>query len=405
MLAEILRNHTAPIAVWIVLAIVRGSLSIVLAVLGACAEYTLPSITLNAFRSVLSTIALTIILACYAVISQPFRKSISGLLTRSGIGKLIFMAFFQNALPFTLFTEAGIHLAPTIGGLFFASVPFFTLMMSKLFLPEETMFHRANVVAIILGLGGVTVGSMSHIFTPTQSNDGASRALVIASFFFYFIGAVSWGLAAVFWRKYCNDMHFLAAAWGQSFFTMFMAWPIALIVDYNYGPDPYPIHFSYFAQSFVQWQTWLALLWAGLLSGVGSAIMNFYLMKTIGPVKATATLCLVPPISSIEGNAILQEWVGAPAGYIVLNVIGQAMLITALAVQLRREAQKLEARREAVQRERARTLLEPSTAKSLVIPLRMSELTTFDGDTANGDADMYIAFDEETDSGDRKSVV
>lgn len=37
------------------------------------------------------------------------------------------------------------------------------------------MFHRANVVAIILGLGGVTVGSMSHIFTPTQSNDGASR--------------------------------------------------------------------------------------------------------------------------------------------------------------------------------------------------------------------------------------
>lgn len=75
------------------------------------------------------------------------------------------------------------------------------------------------------------------------------------------------------------------------------------------------------------------------------------------------------------------------------------MLITALAVQLRREAQKLEARREAVQRERARTLLEPSTAKSLVIPLRMSELTTFDGDTANGDADMYIAFDEETDSG------
>lgn len=171
---------------------------------------------------------------------------------------------------------------------------------------------------------------------------------MIASFFFYFIGAVSWGLAAgidaehvswalsraVFWRKYCNDMHFLAAAWGQSFFTMFMAWPIALIVDYNYGPDPYPIHFSYFAQSFVQWQTWLALLWAGLLSGVGSAIMNFYLMKTIGmphkksllihagPVKATATLCLVPPISSIEGNAILQEWVGAPAGYIVLNVIG-----------------------------------------------------------------------------------
>lgn len=44
MLAEILRNHTAPIAVWIVLAIVRGSLSIVLAVLGACAEYTLPSV-------------------------------------------------------------------------------------------------------------------------------------------------------------------------------------------------------------------------------------------------------------------------------------------------------------------------------------------------------------------------
>ena len=118
---------------------------------------------------------------------------------------------------------------------------------------------------------------------------------------------------------------------------MFMSWPIALIVDYNYGPDPYPKHFSYFSQSFVQWQTWLALLWAGLLSGVGSAIMNFYLMKTIGkcccicecdidgisgPVKATATLCLVPPISAIEGNAVMHEWFGAPAGYIVLNVIG-----------------------------------------------------------------------------------
>jgi len=85
------------------------------------------------------------------------------------------------------------------------------------------------------------------------------------------------------------------------------------------------------------------------------------------------------------------------------HVLGQIMLVTALVVQLRREALKSGARK--ASRERAKTLLRKndksyvppdiaSGPKRIATPLETFNMLVFDGDATLTDTNMYYEFDD-----------
>eukprot|EP00698_Gefionella_okellyi_P006045 TRINITY_DN154_c0_g1_i1.p1 TRINITY_DN154_c0_g1~~TRINITY_DN154_c0_g1_i1.p1 ORF type:complete len:460 (-),score=71.21 TRINITY_DN154_c0_g1_i1:59-1438(-) len=323
-----------PFVMWCLLAIVRGSLSTVLAAIqrGNTGK-TLPSITLNASRLVISTFTLSVIVSCYACYSPHFRKRFRELCTWKNFFKLAFIGGFQHFLPFTLYAEGLRQLSPSIGSLYYAAVPFLTLIIQKLIMWRDTSLTKLQLFAIFFAFSGLVIGSLCHVAV----SGAQTQPLTIASYFFFFSAATLWAVAGAFWKKFGGGIHFLFATWAQSCFATTYAWIAASIVDYNFGPPPFPPHWSYFGQSFREPHLWVGLLWTALLDGTGASIIHFYLYATVGPVLTTGTLCLVPPISSIEENAYLHEWAGKPALYISLLILGQVLLVFGLILELKAE--------------------------------------------------------------------
>jgi len=223
---------------------------------------------------------------------------------RSILPKTLVTAIFATALPFFLIATGEQHIDSGVAAVLNSTMPFWTAVLTALFLPHERL-GRGALWGLAIGFGGVLVLSSPDLMHLTDSSFLGQLAVVAA--------ALSYGAALVFARGTLAGEDPVLVATLQLILGALVMWPLAFAVSGG-GPN-----------IDVGLKAWLAWITLGCL-GTGVAYIAYYwLMVNIG-VLVSAVTYFPPVIGLFLGWLVLDETLGA-------NVIaGAALIILGVAV-------------------------------------------------------------------------
>jgi drug/metabolite transporter (DMT)-like permease len=220
--------------------------------------------------------------------------------SRSLVLRVAAMALMGNVVPFLLIASAETRIASGTASVLNATVPIFTTMIAVALLEEETL-TPTRVFGLVLALFGVVVLTGADI-ADLGSDVLGDLGVVLA--------AAMYGCGAVYARRALHGedpstVTLLTMAWAAAFL-----FPVLMVARAG-QPD-----FS------LSLKAWGAILCLGLV-GTGAAYIAYYwLIATLGSVRAVLVTYIVPVVGVFLGWVVLGESVG-------LNTIAGGLLIVA----------------------------------------------------------------------------
>ena len=198
---------------------------------------------------------------------------------KSHLPGILILAVFNNALPFTMFSYASLGATSNMLGILNGTTAFMTMVVPYFWLKEGISVKQ--VAGLALGFCGILV-----LVNP------ANGSITSASAMFALTGALCYSFCAAYIQKYqLNANKFVLIGWAMLFGGVMMI-PLAL---FNL-PDHMPSSDSF-----------LALLWLGVVS-TGLAYLGYVrLIERIGAVRSSTVTYLLPVFSILWGSIFLQE--------------------------------------------------------------------------------------------------
>ena len=198
---------------------------------------------------------------------------------KSHLPGILILAVFNNALPFTMFSYASLGATSNMLGILNGTTAFMTMVVGYFWLKEGISLKQ--VAGLALGFCGILV-----LVNP------ANGSITSASAMFALTGALCYSFCAAYIQKYqLNANKFVLIGWSMLFGGVMMI-PLAL---FNL-PDHIPSSDSF-----------LALLWLGVVS-TGLAYLGYVrLIERIGAVRSSTVTYLLPVFSILWGSIFLQE--------------------------------------------------------------------------------------------------
>ncbi|MDA0759107.1 MAG: DMT family transporter [Proteobacteria bacterium] len=198
---------------------------------------------------------------------------------KSHLPGILILAVFNNALPFTMFSYASLGATSNMLGILNGTTAFMTMVVAYFWLKEGISVKQ--VAGLALGFCGILV-----LVNP------ANGSITSASAMFALTGALCYSFCAAYIQKYqLNANKFVLIGWSMLFGGVMMI-PLAL---FNL-PDHMPSSDSF-----------LALLWLGVVS-TGLAYLGYVrLIERIGAVRSSTVTYLLPVFSILWGSIFLQE--------------------------------------------------------------------------------------------------
>ncbi|MEZ5750850.1 MAG: EamA family transporter [Paracoccaceae bacterium] len=217
------------------------------------------------------------------------------------------MAFFTNALPFSLIAWAQQHVTSGFAGISMALVPLFTLVLAHYLLPNERL-SVPRMIGFGFGLCGVVVLIGTDALHPHGGAlEPVARVLCIAATCSYAIGSII--------TRRCPPVDPVVFSTTALIGASAMIVPVALLVD---GIPAVPPSGAM-----------LALLYLGLMPTAFATLLMVHVIRTAGPTFLTQTNYHVPVWSVILGTLVLSE--PLPAQF----VIALGLILTGLAISRR----------------------------------------------------------------------
>lgn len=171
-----------------------------------------------------------------------------------------------------------------------------------------------NYVGVVLGFGGVVVLVLPGLAARGISgNFFGAMAVVIA--------ALSYAINALYQRRKMRDVSVFEVSLGQLALTVLIAVPIA-------APTLPQLH--------LRLTSLAAVLTLGALATGVAYLLYYYVMNTLGAVRAAGVTLLVPVTAVIWGVILLNETISAPTA-IGMVVILAGIVLTNLRRGPRRE--------------------------------------------------------------------
>jgi drug/metabolite transporter (DMT)-like permease len=200
-------------------------------------------------------------------------------------GQLFVAALLFNSVPFSLIALGETRISSVLAGLWNATTPLMTLVAISALLPGERP-DRRRLLAILLGFAGVTIvlGPWEHVGGGVLLGD---LAVLGAS--------ACYGLGFAHSRRYVASLPIssVSLSAGQLLCATFQ---LALVAPALAG-----------APRSASSDAILSLLGLGVL-GTGIAyILNYHLIRTIGPAIASTVTYVVPLFATVLGVAVLGE--------------------------------------------------------------------------------------------------
>jgi len=249
----------------------------------------IPPVTVNAIRLLASLTGLFIIAGIFKA-RLPLREH-----WRS----FLFLGIFNIALPFVLITISQQTISSGMASILNSTVPFFTIILVPLFLPDEAL-TLPKVLGLAVGFIGVVVLVSKDLGGAISSFNWGAILVLVAS--------LSYAVAAVFARRVTFGMHPAAQALGQNIFANLAVWPMAFLLE---GPVSLP-RLSL---------TWVAILWLGIMATAIGTFFYYSLLNEVGATRTTLTTYIFPLVGVILGVIFLKEelhWTVAAGGALVI---------------------------------------------------------------------------------------
>lgn len=197
------------------------------------------------------------------------------------------MGALNNVLPFGLIFWGQKEIASGLASILNATTPLFTLVVAH-FLTADEKIDRIKVVALLVGLAGVTVLIGPDVLLGGSGIWGQLACLG---------AALSYAFAGVFGRRFkAMGVAPLEAAAGQVSASTVLILPIMLIVEQPWmlpaPPSP---------------TIWLALAGLALLSTALAYVLYFRILAAAGATNLLVVTFLIPVTAILLGSAFLDE--------------------------------------------------------------------------------------------------
>ena len=240
-------------------------------------------------------------------------------LPRSIWGAILFLALFNNVIPFILFGWGQTHIASGLASILNATTPIWGVVVAHFFTADEKISPR-KLAGVLLGFGGVAMMIGPALLHDLGSNALAQLACVAA--------ALCYAFAGVFARRFRPmGVSPIAVTTGQLTASALFMLPLALIVDRPW------------TMAMPSGQAVAAIVALGVVSSALGYVLYFRLIDRAGATNALLVTLLVPPVAILLGALFLGEIIeGRDFAGLGLIALGLAAIDGRLVNLLRRRS-------------------------------------------------------------------
>ena len=255
----------------------------------------LPPMTIAAGRALIA-----------ALVVASVARALGAKLPRPGRGwrPLIVVGILTAALPYALIAAGQARIDSSLGGILFATIPLFSLFLSRAFLPDAPL-SAGRIAGALIGLAGVALaigpGALAGL---TSQLAGVGMTLAAAA---------SYAAGAVYTRSLARASPLVLAA-GQLLVAAPLLAGAALLSERPWALAPATPALG-------------ALLAVGLVSTALPTLLFFRLVREVGPARASILTLFMPVFALLLGTLVLGERPG-PAMFagLVLILAGAALI-------------------------------------------------------------------------------
>lgn len=216
---------------------------------------------------------------------------------RTRIGSFAFMAVTNSVVPWIAIAWGEQHISSGLASILNATTTLWTAVLIYWVMPTERP-SAINYLGVLIGFGGVVV-----LVYPELSAHGISGSFLGA--LAVVLASLSYAINALYQRRKMRHVTVYEVSLGQLAATVVFAIPIA-------APTVSQVN--------VQLESLLAVIALGALGTGVAYLLYYYVMNTLGAVRAAGVTLLVPVTAVFWGVALLHETITAPilAGMVVI---------------------------------------------------------------------------------------
>jgi len=219
------------------------------------------------------------------------------------------LAVLNNIIPFLLISWGEIHIESGRTAVLNSTMPLFTALFASLILVEERLTWL-RLSGLLLGFLGVAILAGGDSTDVTRSSVLGQMAVVGA--------AACYGASAVYARLLLHSEDPLSLSRLQLVTGALILAPVLFAVE---GVPDYNLSL----------QAWLSLITLGVL-GTGLAYGAFFwLLDTVGSVRASLVTYIIPIVGLFLGWAVLDESIG------INTIFGCGLIILGVATVIQRD--------------------------------------------------------------------
>jgi len=232
---------------------------------------------------------------------------------RNRVGSFAIMAVTNSVVPWIAIAWGEQHISSGLASILNATTTLWTAVLIFWVVPSERP-SALNYLGVAIGFAGVVV-----LVYPELSAHGISGGFLGAMA--VVVAALSYAINALYQRRKMRHVSVYEVSLGQLAAAVVFAIPIA-------APSLPQVH--------VQLESLLAVVALGALGSGVAYLLYYYVMNTLGAVRAAGVTFLVPVTAVFWGAALLHESITVPI------VIGMAVILAGIVLTSLRSAPRRE---------------------------------------------------------------
>lgn len=199
---------------------------------------------------------------------------------------LAVLGTINTAVPFVLITWGEQSIDSAVASVLNSTVPLFTLVIAHLYLRDEPITAR-KAVGLLIGFAGILILMARDLELGNLRLSLPGQAAVL-------LAAMSYAAASVFARRMMREVSPLVQALVPMAFADLLVWSVATQAG---RPGGLPALSN----------TWIALLWLGLLGSCVAYLIYYNLLHSVGATRATMVTYVFPVVGVALGVLFLHE--------------------------------------------------------------------------------------------------
>ena len=199
--------------------------------------------------------------------------------------RFLIMGALNTALPITLISWGETTIDSALAAILNSTVPLFTIIIAHFWLHDEKI-TLPRLLGLGVGFTGVVV-LVSRDFGAGGLGDVAGQLAVV-------LASISYATSYTFSRRYLRGQSPVLQAAAVVFWGDLLMWLAVPLTEAPLRLPQLP-------------QTWFAIAWLGLLGSCLAFLLNYYLINTVGPTRASLVTYVFPVIGLVLGILFLKE--------------------------------------------------------------------------------------------------